>query len=86
MRSFEKLWNGDASRELFWHIGHMKALKSKLASELLSDPQAREQLRTYLINKGPTGIPPREAATGRFTIRSRAGSIRVDAMVVPKAA
>jgi hypothetical protein len=30
----------------------MKALKSKLASQVLSDPKGKEELRTYLANKG----------------------------------
>jgi hypothetical protein len=61
----------------------MKALKSKLATELLSDPQAREHLRAYLVNKGSAMD---QKVTRSFTVRSRAGLSRIEATVVPKAA
>lgn len=62
----------------------MKALKSKLATELLSDPQARAELRTFLVSKGSATKEP----TRSFVVRGRrgSGSIRIDATVVPKAA
>jgi hypothetical protein len=62
----------------------MKALKSKLATELLSDPQAREHLRAYLVNKG--SATDHQKVTHSFTVRSRAGLSRIEATVVPKAA
>lgn len=64
----------------------MKALKSKLASELLADSAARGQLREFLVNKRDS-LVARQAATGRFELRrgSSAGKI-LQATVVPKAA
>lgn len=58
----------------------MKALKSQLASELLADPQARDQLREFMTSKrsGP------QLRTGEFRIRRDGGqSVRVT--IVPKA-
>lgn len=60
----------------------MKALKSKLASELLADPLAREGLRTYLTNKG--AVTP-DAKAGSFVAKTKKGLLRVHPMIVPKA-
>lgn len=62
----------------------MKALKSKLASQLLSDPHARAELRTFLVSKGSVS----KEDTRSFVVRRRpgSGSIRIDATIVPKAA
>jgi hypothetical protein len=64
----------------------MKALKSKLASEILADPAASVQLRQFLLNKSSSAATPREALTGQFEIRRGNGAVRIEATVVPKAA
>lgn len=62
----------------------MKALKSQLASELLADPQARDQLRQFMTSKRSGPQTARHAATGEFKIRRDDGqSVRVT--IVPKA-
>lgn len=62
----------------------MKALKSRLASELLADPKARDQLRQFLVTKRPSEIAARQAGSGQFEIR-RSGGGAVKATLVPKA-
>jgi hypothetical protein len=74
----------------------MKALKSKLATELLADSVARGQLRDFLVNKransllerqspsGPTPEP--QVANGAFEIRRGSSAGTVFVSVVPKAA
>ena len=62
----------------------MKALKSKLATKVLSDPKGKEQLRTYLVSKGRS--PDREAAGRVIEVRSREGLLKLKPVVVPKAA
>jgi hypothetical protein len=64
----------------------MKALKSKLASELLADPAASDQFRQFLVNKPASTATQRQGATGRFVVRGKNGVIQVLATVVPKAA
>jgi hypothetical protein len=66
----------------------MKALKSKLASEILADPAASVQLRQFLLNKSTSASAamPRQALTGQFEIRRGNGAVRIEATVVPKAA
>ncbi|WP_136222903.1 hypothetical protein [Massilia sp. Mn16-1_5] len=64
----------------------MKALKSKLAAQLLADPAASDQLRNFLVNRPASGSRPQQAATERVVIRSRNGALTVQASVVPKAA
>jgi len=62
----------------------MKALKSQLASELLADPQARDQLRQFMTSKRSIPQTAHHAATGEFKIRREDGqSVRVT--IVPKA-
>jgi len=65
-------------------VEHMKALKSTLASELLADPSARDQLRRFLItqNRSRANTPVTEQA--QFEIRRSSGEA-VRATVVPKA-
>lgn len=63
----------------------MKALKSKLAAQLLADPVAREQLRTFLASRRGESSPEPQRQTEPFLIRSREGGVWV-AAVVPKAA
>lgn len=67
-----------------WHSEGMKALKSPLASELLADPSARDQLRRFLETKrlGPSAV--RESAPIQFEIHRPDGR-SVKAIVVPKA-
>lgn len=62
----------------------MKALKSQLASELLADPKARDQLRQFLTSKRPASQTARQSPAGEFHIR-RAGGQAVLATIVPKA-
>jgi hypothetical protein len=65
----------------------MKALKSKLASQVLSDPKGKEVLRTYLANKGEQ-TTARDTKSGRFIeVRSSKGEVvRMRPGIVPKAA
>jgi O-methyltransferase involved in polyketide biosynthesis len=62
----------------------MKALKSQLASELLADPKAREQLRQFMTTKRSQSQAVRQPGSGAFSIRS-AGGLAVLATIVPKA-
>lgn len=62
----------------------MKALKSKLASQLLADPMAGNQFREFLVSQKVNNLK-REGATAQFVVRGRSG-IQVMATVVPKAA
>lgn len=66
----------------------MRALKSKLASELLADPAAGDQLRDFLVNKKSNGQIARQSLTGQFVVnmKNNKGSVRISAVVVPKAA
>jgi len=72
----------------FWRIygivKTMKALKSPLASELLADPKARDQLRQFMTSKRSEPQTARQAVTGDFQIR-RSGGQAVLATIVPKA-
>jgi len=60
----------------------MKALKSKLASDLLADPHAKEWLRLYLTNKQPDTA---NAHQPKHTLLRRANGMVIRAVVVPKA-
>lgn len=62
----------------------MKALKSQLASELLADPTARDQLRQFLVAKRPQSSSPAQAMPEQVQIQ-RPGGSAVTARVVPKA-
>ena len=62
----------------------MKALKSKRASELLADPDAREQLRLYLMNKHPAAKGEQTSAAERFVVR-RSNGVQFELKLVPKA-
>jgi hypothetical protein len=57
----------------------MKALKSKRATELLADPDARDQLRQYLMNKGT-----QPSSAERFVVR-RSNGVQFELKLVPKA-
>lgn len=63
----------------------MKALKSKLASQLLADPAASGQLRDFLINRNVNAERLPQAPADQFVIRSKDGVVTVRASVVPKA-
>jgi hypothetical protein len=62
----------------------MKALKSKLASELLADPVARVQLRDFLANRHRVSDGDLAVATQRFYVQHPDGT-RFELKVVPKA-
>ena len=63
----------------------MKALKSKLASQLLADPAASGQLRDFLVNRNVSAERRQQAPENQFVIRSKDGVVTVRASVVPKA-
>jgi hypothetical protein len=63
----------------------MKALKSKLASQLLADPAASDQLRDFLVNRNMSRDQRQQAPADQFIIRSNDGVVAVRATVVPKA-
>ncbi|WP_223466813.1 hypothetical protein [Massilia soli] len=63
----------------------MKALKSKLASQLLADPMAGNQFREFLVGQ-KANSSVRQGATGQFVVRGKSGALQVMATVVPKAA
>jgi hypothetical protein len=63
----------------------MKALKSKLASELLADPTASSQLRRFLMNQRPDTRADGELVADQFELRRASGVVRVKATFVPKA-
>lgn len=67
-----------------WDSQAMKALKSQLASELLADPKARDQLRQFMTSGRDTAHTLRQAAAGDFKIH-RDGGQAVRVMIVPKA-
>lgn len=62
----------------------MKALKSQLASELLADPKARDQLRQFITRERPASPAERHGGGGAFHIRRENGQL-VRAVIVPKA-
>lgn len=62
----------------------MKALKSQRASELLADPEARDQIRQFLVaSRLGSAAPMRQSAIG-VKIQSANGRT-VTAVMVPKA-
>jgi hypothetical protein len=78
----------DAARQTsMWHSEcTMKALKSKLASELLADPSASVQLRQFLTDRHTEAGVARQAPTGRIEIQRGNRAVRVEVTIVPKAA
>jgi len=62
----------------------MKALKSQLASELLADPGARDQLRQFMTRDRPASRDALQDAAGGFKIRRNDGQ-SVLVTIVPKA-
>lgn len=64
----------------------MKALKSKLAEKVLSDPKGKELIRHYLVDKG-TQSPQRGAASGPYiAVTVGNATVRVKPVTVAKAA
>lgn len=63
----------------------MKALKSQLATELLADPKARDQLRRFMIAKrlDSADSPKESGSDGTRIQRASGGSFM--AVLVPKA-
>lgn len=68
-----------------WHSEAMKALKSKLAMELLADPKARVELRRFFIAQRPNSGSTPQSYTGQIQIHRGTSPITVNATVVPKA-
>jgi hypothetical protein len=62
----------------------MKALKSPLASRLLADPAAREQLREFLTGNRSEYSVSAQSIAEAFEIRPASGEV-VRATIVPKA-
>lgn len=62
----------------------MKALKSQLASELLADPGARDQLRQFMTRERVVSQNARQGAADEFKIRRNDGQ-SVLVTIVPKA-
>lgn len=58
----------------------MKALKSELAQKILSDPNGKKQLRTYLADKAA------RVGSVRFEVQVDHTTKRYTAKIVPKAA
>ena len=56
-----------------WRGGCMKALKSKLAAQLLADPQASDQLLDFVLGKTARAGVQKSAVTGQFVIRGEDG-------------
>jgi hypothetical protein len=71
------------SKGNLWHHAGMKALKSKRATELLADPDARDQLRLYLMNKHPAANSE-HTGNERFVVR-RSNGVQFEVKLVPKA-
>lgn len=63
----------------------MKALKSPLANELLADPQARDELRRFLVAKRPSAVSTDQPQAAEFRIRRGTSAATVKAVFVPKA-
>lgn len=63
----------------------MKALKSKLATKILADPTASDQLRDFLINKKVSMQNPQQNVLGKFVVKDKKGAVNISATVVPKA-
>lgn len=64
----------------------MKALKSKLASQLLADPAASAQLRDFLVSRKSSDPAQRQESSAHFVVRGANGVLNVRATFVPKAA
>jgi hypothetical protein len=63
----------------------MKALKSKLATELLADPEASVQLRRILMQRYLPGFGPQGGVIGKFVISREGKDLQVEVKLVPKA-
>lgn len=63
----------------------MKALKSQLASELLADPKARDQLRRFMVAKRIGAAASQRQPVDDATRIQRESGGSVTAVLVPKA-
>jgi hypothetical protein len=63
----------------------MKALKSKLANELLADPEASAQLRRILMQRYLPGYGPQDGVIGKFVISREGKDLEIEVKLVPKA-
>lgn len=68
-----------------WHSRRMKALKSQLASELLADPKARDQLRRFMIAKRSGLAASQQRSVNDAARIPRPSGGAVTAVLVPKA-
>lgn len=75
----------DAHAARLWHHQTMKALKSPLATELLADPIAREQLRRFLVTRRAGAGTTGQGADAQVEIRRSKTGGTVKAVFVPKA-
>ncbi|NRR32057.1 hypothetical protein HSX11_17930 [Oxalobacteraceae bacterium] len=66
------------------HIEVMRALKSKLATEILAESGSRAQLRLFLANRQGSSAGAQSADAEPFFIRREDGT-RVEVKFVPKA-
>jgi hypothetical protein len=66
----------------------MKALTSNLAKQILSDPQGKVILRTYLANKASLPASSKSSATNTLIElpQEKGKVVRIRPIVVPKAA
>ena len=77
--------NAAAHLAFLWHSRRMKALKSQLASELLADPKARDQLRRFMVaNRLGSTASQHQAVNEVVKIHRKSGGA-VTAVLVPKA-
>lgn len=63
----------------------MKALQSSIARDVLADPRAREQLRTFLTTPTPAASTRAGAPGPVIELRIGGRTLRFKPVVVPKA-
>lgn len=84
----QKLNLKDAVNHVLCHsYSTMKALKSKLTKEILSDPNGERQLRDYLVSKRSWAKSGEDSGKTEPVIdfRSKKGAYRVKPVVISKA-
>lgn len=64
----------------------MKALKSKLASQLLADRAASAQLRDFLVSRKSSDSAQKQDTSAHLVVQGANGVLNVRATFVPKAA
>jgi hypothetical protein len=64
---------------------HMKALQSPLARDVLADPRASEQLRTFLVTPAASATTRVAAPGSVIELRSAGRNLRFKPVLVPKA-